>query len=148
VGITLRRAGRLIGAVAVMLLGGCSSLIGSKPPATAPSGAVSSGPTTASTGLTGLTEFGALVSDWNAHHHPDPKAVGVAYNPGLVTYASGPVDQFVDVATFDSGRVIQLSLQLPRRTPVATARAAALGEMPHDAKIVWQQTTGRCLQEL
>ena len=89
------------------------------------------------------------MSDWNAHHQADPHAaIGVAFNPGAVTYASGPADQFVDVSTVDTGRVIQLSEQLPRSTRLATARAAALAELPHDATTVWQLTPGKCLQEL
>jgi hypothetical protein len=147
--ITLLRWCRPVVAVSVLLLAGCGSLLGSRPGA--PSGSATSTPTASASGSAsgGLTEFGALASDWNAHHHPDPKApAGVAYNPSTVTYAAGPSDQFVNVSALDTGRVIQFSEQFARRTALATARAAALAELPKDAKIVWLLTLGTCLQEV
>jgi hypothetical protein len=96
-----------------------------------------------------LTEYGATIADWDANHRKDPAAsAGTAYNPGAVTYGSRHEDQFVYVFTADTGRVVHFMFQMPRQTPYGVARAAVLGELPPDAKTVWQRTMSVCRQEL
>jgi hypothetical protein len=102
-----------------------------------------------------LTEFGALVADWDAAHRQDPRDSGTAYNPGVVDYhnGNGPEDQFVYVLTMDSGRILHIEEQFPRRTNLTEAHAAVLAELAPDAKTVWQRKPeagldGGCMQEL
>ncbi len=79
-----------------------------------------------------LTGFGATVAAWNATHKKDANYAGLpAYGPTIST-PQGPSPQFVQV-TVQSGRVSQYIEVLPNGTSLATAKKAALANLPSTA---------------
>jgi hypothetical protein len=103
--------------------------------------------TTANTAPTvTLTGYGALQSDWDAHHTRDSRFDGMVYNP---TANTGTDDQHNDkyymVSTSDN-RITSYTMRLPNQSTQAAAQAEAMKEFPSDVSVQWQAKKDVCYQ--
>lgn len=139
----------LIAIATAVMVAGCSGATATMVPSTAPPQTATPGPGTSPspTPVTdGITGFGATIAAWDATHAADTRfAAETAYDP---TPGLGP-DQEHNAKYFGvvaGDRVLSYSERLPHRSRFADAKAAALAELPPDAKVVWTRTRTGCAQ--
>jgi hypothetical protein len=89
--------------------------------------------------------YGATRATWDRLHVADPRLdPGAGYDPtpGLGASERGD-DRYFEVT---GDPVIQYSERLPHGTSIASAKRAALAELPSDGRIVWFTTRDTCAQ--
>jgi len=99
-------------------------------------------------GLT-LTGYGATEADWAAHHTPDNR-----FDPGAVWdpmpgWGTDPQhDAKFFMVSYESGRVLSYSMNMPSHASKAEALQVVLSAMPTDTKVLWSTTrvAGQCFQ--
>jgi hypothetical protein len=142
-------------AVPMALLLGCGSSssgipssTGDTPPIESPAADVPSATdSSAAVGATGLTGFGATQSEWDGAHSADPNfESGSSYDqdPSLAR----DDDLQHDDRYYAASGTTNYSERFALGTPIATARAAALTELPPDAVSVWFAVKDSCAQEV
>lgn len=112
-------------AMAAFALSGCSTA------------STASTPTLTASANKDIVGFGATLSSWNSHHVADKSGdfiPGCCYNADSNLKSWGGNFRYTDVV-LDNGVVTGYSLNLPARTKLDDAKAAALAELPKDAKI-------------
>lgn len=96
----------------------------------------------------GLTDYGATVAVWDAHHVEDRRyALGAAYDPDpSLAVPNDPQhdDRYYAVDPL-YGRVLVYEMRVPGE-PVSMAQVDALRELPPDARRLWFATKGSCAQ--
>ena len=81
--------------------------------------------------------FGATLPNWKAHHIADTSGnfiSGCCYNPDPTLKSWGANFRYTDLIV-TNGIVTDYSLNLPENTKLSDAKAAALAELPKDAKV-------------
>lgn len=128
-----------------------SASAASTPPSPAVAQAARSASPAAQAQPDSLTAYGATRAAWNAHHREDPDAApGSSYDrtPGLA-YPDSPRfdDRYFAVGGLGGDRILNYSIRFAPGTPRALAFHFALGELPPDAQLVWQQRKDTCYQQ-
>lgn len=99
----------------------------------------SSSPTISTSADNEVVGFGATLDVWKAHHIADSSGnfiPGCCYNPDPNLKSWGATFRYSDVVV-TNGIVTDYSLNLPENTKLIDAKAAALAELPKDAKVTF-----------
>ncbi len=95
-----------------------------------------------------LSNYGATVADWDAHHVGDTRYdPTTAFDP---TPGLGPDEQHDDayyLVMVDAGRVDSYTKRMPHGVSITEARTLVLADMPPDTKTLWFVTKATCAQE-
>lgn len=115
-------------------------------PTTNPSARTETPPTRAPAPVL-LTNLGATVADWNAHHKADTRfEPGAAFDPNPVLARDG--DSLHTSTRYSviemSGRIVSYGLRFKPATSVDAARAQLLRELPTDAVVAWFDVKPEC----
>lgn len=124
----------IIIAMIVISLAGCSSTTKSSSPTISTNAKSQTISPNAGDGVVG---FGAKSETWSAHHFADPRGnlvPGCCYNPDPNLKGGVSVDRYSTVE-WSNGIVIGYTMALLDGTKLNEAKAAALAEMPKDAKV-------------
>lgn len=89
-----------------------------------------------------LTAFGALRTNWDAHHTADKRyADGSSYNPNPALSEDGSSsfdDQYYTI-NWIGGRAINYQMRFLHQQPTAVTKTAVMQEFPADTTVLWEQ---------